>query len=80
MFYAFKVSGLSIHEREGHEAARTNNIEVRVGFRKPLKPGSDNSKKYDYNNVCGTLAGPGIRNTISSLTCDGKLLQSRKQL
>ena len=80
IFCAFKVSGLSIFERESSSAARTNNIEVRVGFRKPFRPGREDYRKYDYNNVCGTIAGPGIANSISTLTCDGKVCSSERRI
>ena len=66
------MSGISIYERDAAQASRTNTIEVRVGFKKPFKPGLDVYPKYDYNNVCGTIPGPGIRNSITTFTCDGK--------
>ena len=68
-----KVSGVSIYERGVH-AARTNNIEVRVGFRKPFEPGLKSYEKYDYNNVCGIIPGPGVDGgSVTTFTCDGNL-------
>ena len=71
-----KVFRVSIHEVDGvnGKAARTNNIEVRVGFKKPFEPGLKDYKRYDYNSVCGIIAGPGVLAGVTSLSCDGKLL------
>ena len=47
---------------------------MRVGFKKPFKPGLGSYEKYDYNKVCGTILGPGIAATTTTFTCDGKNL------
>ena len=46
-------------------------MEVRVGFKKPFKPGADSYEAYDYNRVCGIIPGPGIPSTITTFTCVG---------
>ena len=68
------MSGVSLYEKDDGAAARTNNIEVRVGFKGPFQPGLESYQQYDYNRVCGTIPGPGVPSAVTTFTCDGNFI------
>ena len=69
-----KVTGVSMVERAGCCAARTTDINIRVGMKNPPADGTGGDVEFTENKLCGIFIGPGQLGTTSFRNCDGELI------